>query len=112
MWLQSQIYAMSHDKKKQQLPHHDPQSRPMQEAFRVLAKLRAKPMVAVFVHFNSKTLGYRVTVADCDKDLWRETQGDLAKMARCAGVYRGRILSASDIADDLHAMGVPLEVVA
>ena len=60
----------------------------MQEAFRVLAQLRNKPMVAAFVHFNVKTLGYRVTVADCSKALWRETAHDLAKMARCAGVYR------------------------
>ena len=81
----------------------------MQEAFRVLAQLRNKPMVAAFVHFNVKTLGYRVTVADCSKALWRETAGDLAKMARCAGVYRLPV-SAADIADDLHAMGVPLEM--
>lgn len=81
----------------------------MQEAFRVLAQLRTKPMVAVFVHFNPKTLGYRVTTADCDKDLWRETQHDAVKMARCAGVYRGQI-AATMIADDLQAMGVPLEL--
>lgn len=81
----------------------------MQEAFRVLAQLRTKPMVAVFVHFNAKTLGYRVTVADCEKDLWRETQHDAEKMARCAGVYRGQI-PAVDIADDLDSMGVPMEM--
>ena len=100
---------MSHDKNNPQ-PHHKPDSRPVQEAFRVLAQLRTKPMVAVFVHFNQKTLGYRVTAADCDKDLWRETQDDAVKMARCAGVYRGQV-PAVDIADDLHAMGVPLEMV-
>lgn len=102
---------MSLDKNKTQVPlHHKPESRPMQEAFRVLGELRTRPMVAVFVHFNAKTLGYRVTMADCEKDLWRETQHDAIKMSRCAGVYRGRALSATDIADDLHAMGVPLEL--
>lgn len=83
----------------------------MQEAFRVLAKLRTTPMVAVFVHFNKQTLGHRVTVADCGKDLWRETQHDDTKMSRCAGVYRGQI-AATLIADDLHAMGVPMAVVS
>lgn len=100
---------MSYDNNTLTFAHRKPGSRPMQEAFRVLAQLRTKPMVAVFVHFNAKTLGYRVTVADCDKDLWREMQHDDANMARCAGVYRGQI-PAVDIADDLHAMGVPLEM--
>lgn len=81
----------------------------MQEAFSILADLRIKPMVAVFVHFNVKTLGYRVTVADCSKALWRETSDNLVTMARCAGVYRLPV-SAADIADDLHVMGVPLEM--
>lgn len=105
---------MSLDKNNSQVAntkpaHHVASSRPMQEAFRVLAKLRTTPMVAVFVHFNKLTLGYRVTVADCSKDLWRETQNDDAKMARCAGVYRGQV-AATMIADDLDAMGVPLAV--
>lgn len=82
----------------------------MQEAFRVLAKLRNTEMVAVFVHFNKQTLGHRVTTADCSKSLWQETQRDDEKMARCAGLYRGRV-KPEDIADDLQAMGVPLDLV-
>lgn len=90
--------------------HHNPANRPMQEAFRVLAKLRTTDKVAVFVHFNAKTLGHRVTIADCSKALWQETQHDAEKMARCAGVYRLPV-EAKAIADDLHEIGVPLEFI-
>ena len=77
----------------------------------MLAYLRDKPMAAVFVHFNLKTLGYRVTKTDCSKsNRWRVISNEESGMKRCAGVYRLPI-SATDIADDLYAMGVPLEVV-
>jgi hypothetical protein len=90
--------------------HHRQNSLPMQEARKVMKKLRdccKTGKVAAFVVQTQRGTGYRVSLCDVgpDNPVWKSASKCDLRMKRLAGVYTERA-HLEWIADDLHALGL------